>query len=111
MISDLQWENKLTEKLQELAETDELAAELEIDALKAKRAMDGIAEAHFLVEDGNIDERWAKAKKHNDFKEAEKYFFACELEYKKLRNKRISASDAVSGIQSIMRNRRQGPVT
>ena len=111
MISDEELENRIFKKLQFLSQTDEECAQLEVDTLTAKKALEAILDARFLVEDGTVDERKSKARQSKEYQDADKYYLACELAWKKVKYQRSTADIAVSAIQSVMRNRNQGRVT
>lgn len=110
MISDKQLEDKLFTKLQFLATTDETAAELEVAAIRAKRKMEAIGEALFLAMEGSVDSKWAQAKRDSEYVKAEADYFDAELSWKKVKNERGTANEAIGGIRSLMANRRQGQI-
>ena len=111
MISDEALEGKIFKKLQFLSQTDEECAQLEVDTLTAKKALEAILDAMFLAQSGTEFEKKAKARKSQEYQDADKYYLACELEWKKVKYQRSTADIAVSAIQSVMRNRSQGRVT
>ena len=111
MISDEELETRIFKKLQFLSQTDEECAQLEVDTLTAKKALEAILDAVFLSESGTVDERKAKARQSFAYQDADKHYLACELEWKKVKYARSTADIAVSAIQSVMRNRNQGRVT
>ena len=111
MISDSQLENKLFEKLHFLAETDSKAAHLEVEAIKAKRRMEAVEEAGYMVSEGTKDERFAAAHRLPDYIQSQTDYYQAELAWKEIRNKRATAAEAIGGVRSLMANRRQGPVS
>ena len=111
MISDEELENRIFKKLQFLSQTDEDCAQLEVDTLTAKKALEAIFDAMFLSKSGTVDEKKARARESQEYQDADKYYLACELSWKKVKYQRSTADIAVSAIQSVMRNRNQGRVT
>ena len=55
----------------------------------------------FLAQSGTEFEKKAKARKSQEYQDADKYYLACELEWKKVKYQRSTADIAVSAIRQV----------
>ena len=90
-----------------LAETDLLAAELKVEVQRMDYKCDQIAAAVFLREDGNIQERQAKAKITPEYQKAKDDYHEALVAYEAVKNKRKTEELIVEVWRSLEASRRQ----
>lgn len=89
-----------------LRSTDDEHASLETEAKRAEHVWKKTIDAHFLAEEGAIEQRKAKARA-----EAEPLYIdylGAQTKADALRNKRDTAQTTIDYIRTIMANRRMG---
>lgn len=99
-------ENRANKALEYLTDTDELAANLKHEAEKAEQRWQGTVDSHFLVEDGNNEERKAHARKQAEPRYLE--FLEAQRNFDAVANKRKSEALVVEWCRSLYANYRQG---
>lgn len=106
MITD----ERLTQALTYLAETDSPAAEAKVQVERMKYKQDSIEKALFLREDGNIEERKAKARESQAYHDAAEDYFDALLHYESYRNKRKTEELICEIWRTTQANKRAGQI-
>ena len=101
-----QIEDRANKALGYLTDTDKQAADLKYEAEKAEQLWQGTVDSHFLVEDGNNEERKANARKQAEPRYLE--YLEAQREYDAVANKRKSEALVVEWCRSLYANYRQG---
>lgn len=101
-----QIEDRAHKALSYLIDTDQLAADLKLEAEKAEHRWQGTVDAHYLVETGPVEERKANARKQAEPRYVE--FLEAQRNYDAVANKRKTEALAVEWCRSLYSNYRQG---
>jgi hypothetical protein len=101
-------ENRAHEALKYLTDTDELAAELKIAALRAEAKHEAVVDAVFLTSEGSIEVRKAAARSSEAAQTALNDFFEATRQADAVLNMRRSQALAVEWCRSLYSNYRQG---
>ncbi len=104
MISDQQAENDLMQ----LANSDLEAAEKKVEVERKAYALKRIEAAIFKTADGNIEERKAVARTHDNYEQAESDYLDAYLESEKINNTRKTLALRLDVYRTQSANRRQG---
>jgi hypothetical protein len=101
-------EKRLGKALTYLAETDAQVAEFQTLAERLEYRAKAIRDARFLLEEGSVAERTAKAGSHPDYDIAMGGYFAALQEYLAMKNKRSTESIVVDVWRSLNSSRNKG---
>lgn len=104
MITDDQAEKDLNE----LASTDDRAAELKVNVERQAYMLKRTEAAHFMTASGNIEERKAAARNSDDFKQREEEYLKAYLDSEKMNNHRKTLALRLDVYRTQCANRRQG---
>ena len=99
-------EKRAEEALTYLADTDEYAASLKYEALKAEAKYRSTVDALFLHEEGSVEQRKAKARAGAE--DACMTFLEAQREFDAVKNRRDHEALVVEWLRSLNANRRQG---
>ena len=97
--------------LKRIAETDDLAAELHLQVEQAKAHMDATHDALFLLAEGSVAERNAKATGSDEYAAIQRLYFDALLMYEKLKNERTRKYAVIECWRSWSSARTKGIIT
>jgi hypothetical protein len=103
-------EERCSQALKYLAETDVRAAELKTDVARKEYAAELARKRVFLTADGNNEERKAIAETSPDVQTAEDRLAAAILDYERVRARRTTESLVIEVWRSVNANRRSGNI-
>jgi hypothetical protein len=103
-------EKRLEEAMRMLATTDETSAELKTNMLRKEYVMDLARRRCFLIHEGNIEERKAKAETDNSVTLAAEVYYEAVGAYEKLKAQRATEELIVEVWRSLNANRRAGNI-
>lgn len=101
-------EERRDKSLQYLVSTDFESAELEADVLRKEYGLELVRDRVFLVSDGNIPEREAKARQSAETQRAHEEWLQALVKFKHVKAKRTTESIVCDQWRSENANRRQG---
>lgn len=105
-MNSQQIEDRASEALKYLTDSDREAADLKYEAEAAEHVYEATVDAHFLVLDGTVEQRKAQAR--GAAADAYLAFLAAQREYDAVANKRKSEALVVDWCRSIYSNYKQG---
>jgi hypothetical protein len=103
-----QIEAKADEAINALAATDKKDAALQFNSRLAERKYDNIVDAIFLVIEGSVEQRKAKARTVERSEVAYMEYLAAKRSFDELHNERETHKLRFEYCRSVMANRRQG---
>ncbi len=103
-------EDRMTEALTYLCDTDESCASLKTDVERADYRSDAIKDAIFLREEGSIAERQAKSKTHSEYVIAKEKYFDALQKYESMKNKRSTENIVFECWRSLYSGMKKGVI-
>jgi hypothetical protein len=104
-------DERLETALKRLAKTDALAAELHMKVERAEYKAKAIKDANFLLQEGSVAERQAKAGVHPDYSAAMDDYFAALQAHDTMKNERSREVIVIECWRSLNSARSKGLVT
>jgi hypothetical protein len=104
-------EARLSKALTYLAESDATIAEFQTTVERLEYRAKAIRDARFLLEEGSVAERTAKAGTHPDYEIAMNGYFTALQEFLAMKNKRSTESIVVDVWRSLNSSRNKGNIT
>lgn len=103
-------EERLEKALRYLAETDERAASLRADVERAEYKAKAVRDKVFLLEEGSVAERNARAGTNSAYDDAMTAYFDALKASDAVRNKRATEAIVIEAWRSLNANRNKGHV-